>query len=295
IIFPEPTLNVAIEPKSKGDEDKLGSALARLAEEDPTIKVEKNLETRELILKGIGEMHLEIMQEKLLRKFGVAVIVRVPRVPYRETIRKQVKVEGKHKKQSGGHGQYGHVWITMEPLNNGDFEFSEHVFGGSVPKQYFPAVEKGIREAMAEGILAGYPVTDIKITLNDGSYHSVDSSEMAFKLAAILAFRKGAELANPTLLEPVVNVMVNVPEVYMGDVIGDLNGKRGKVLGMEAEGKYQVITAHVPQAEMMRYAIDLRSLTHGKGFFKMNFLQYEEVPARLSDTLLNQLKAVQGH
>ena len=295
IVFPDPALNVAIEPKSKGDEDKLGSALARLAEEDPTIKVEKNIETRELILKGIGEMHLDILQEKLLRKFGVAVIVRVPRVPYRETIRKQVKVEGKHKKQSGGHGQYGHVWITMEPLDNGDFEFTEHVFGGSVPKQYFPAVEKGIREAMAEGILAGYPVTDIKITLNDGSYHSVDSSEMAFKLAAILAFRKGAELANPTLLEPVVSVMVNVPEVYMGDVIGDLNGKRGKVLGMEAEGKFQVITAHVPQAEMMRYAIDLRSLTHGRGFFKMDFLQYEEVPARLSDTLVSQLKSVQRH
>lgn len=293
IVFPDPTLNVAIEPKSKGDEDKLGSALARLAEEDPTIKVEKNIETRELILKGIGEMHLEILQEKLLRKFGVAVIVRVPRVPYRETIRKQVKVEGKHKKQSGGHGQYGHVWITMEPSDKGDLEFTEHVFGGSVPKQYFPAVEKGIREAMAEGILAGYPVTDIKITLNDGSYHSVDSSEMAFKLAAILAFRKGAELAKPTLLEPVVNVVVNVPEVYMGDVIGDLNGKRGKVLGMEAEGKYQVINAHVPQAEMMRYAIDLRSLTHGKGFFKMDFLQYEEVPARLSESLVSQLKSVQ--
>ena len=291
IVFPEPTLSVAVEPKSKGDEDKLGSALVRLAEEDPTIKVEKNLETRELILKGIGEMQLDILQEKLQRKFGVGVAVHVPTVPYRETIRKQVKVEGKHKKQSGGHGQYGHVWITMEPSESGDFEFAEQVFGGAVPKNYFPAVEKGIREAMAEGILAGYPVTNVKVTLYDGSYHSVDSSEMAFKLAAILAFRKGAELANPTLLEPVVKVTVKVPEAYMGDVIGDLNGKRGKVLGMEAEGKYQVITAHVPQAEMMRYAIDLKSLTQGRGTFKMEFLQYEEVPARLTETLVSQLKA----
>lgn len=291
IVFPDPSLSVAVEPKSKGDEDKLGSALARLAEEDPTIKVEKNLETRELILKGIGETHLEILQEKLLRKFGVAVNTRVPKVPYRETIRKQVKVEGKHKKQSGGHGQYGHVWITMEPTDQGAFEFAEQVFGGAVPKNYFPAVEKGIREAMSDGILAGYPVTNIKVTLNDGSYHSVDSSEMAFKLAAILAFRKGAELANPTLLEPVVNVTVKVPETYMGDVIGDLNGKRGRVLGMEAEGKYQIISAHVPQAEMMRYAIDLKSITQGKGSFKMDFLQYDEVPSRLSDALVSELRA----
>ncbi|HWQ72559.1 MAG TPA: elongation factor G [Desulfitobacteriaceae bacterium] len=291
IVFPDPSLSVAIEPKSKGDEDKLGSALARLAEEDPTIKVEKNLETRELILKGIGETHLEILQEKLQRKFGVAVNTRVPRVPYRETIRKEIKVEGKHKKQSGGHGQYGHVWITMEPTDQGEFEFAEHVFGGAVPKNYFPAVEKGVREAMSEGILAGYPVTNIKVTLYDGSYHSVDSSEMAFKLAAILAFRKGAELANPTLLEPIVEVTVKVPEIYMGDVIGDLNGKRGRVLGMEAEGKYQVISAHVPQAEMMRYAIDLKSITQGKGSFKMNFLQYDEVPARLSESLVSELKA----
>jgi elongation factor G len=291
IVFPDPSLSVAVEPKSKGDEDKLGSALVRLSEEDPTIKIEKNLETRELILNGIGETQLDILQEKLQRKFGVGVVMRVPTVPYRETIRKQVKVEGKHKKQSGGHGQYGHVWITMEPTESGEFEFAEQVFGGAVPKNYFPAVEKGVKEAMAEGILAGYPVTNVKVTLCDGSYHSVDSSEMAFKLAAILAFRKGAEQANPALLEPVVLVTVKVPEAYMGDVIGDLNSKRGKVLGMEAEGKYQIITAHVPQAEMMRYAIDLKSLTQGKGSFKMEFLQYEEVPARLTESLVSQLKA----
>ncbi|MHB1651269.1 MAG: elongation factor G [Desulfitobacteriaceae bacterium] len=294
IEFPGPNLSVAIEPKSKGDEDKLSSALNRLTEEDPTIKVGKNIETKELILTGLGEMHLEILQEKLFRKFGVAVNARVPRVPYRETIKKTVQVEGKHKKQSGGHGQYGHVWIRMEPLENGDFEFTEEIFGGSVPRQYFPAVEKGIREAMADGVLAGYPVTGFRVCLYDGSYHNVDSSEMAFKLAAILAFKKGTEVAKPVLLEPIVDVEVRVPEVFMGDVIGDLNSKRGRVLGMEADGKKQVIHAHVPQAEMMRYAIDLKSLTQGKGKFRMSFLQYEEVPAKISESVVTQLKAAQG-
>ena len=295
IEFPVPSLSVAIEPKTKGDEDKLGSSLARLVEEDPTIRISKNTETRELLLTGLGEMQLEILQEKLMRKFGVAVVIKVPRVPYRETIRKAVKVEGRHKKQTGGHGQYGHVWINLEPLEGKDFEFDEAIFGGSVPKQYIPAVEKGIREAMVEGTLVGYPVTDIKVTLCDGSYHAVDSSEMAFKLAAIIAFRKGIELAKPTLLEPVVEVEVRVPEVYMGDVIGDLNGKRGKLLGMEAGEKFQVIRAHVPQAEMMRYAIDLRSLTHGRGTFTMNFFQYEEVPVKISEHLVSQLKSVHSH
>lgn len=293
IDFPEPRLPVAIEPKSKGDEDKLGNALARLVEEDLTIRVEKNTETKELILYGMGEMHLEILMEKLQRKFGVGVNMRVPKVPYRETIRKPVKVEGKHKKQSGGHGQYGHVWLSLEPLMEGDFEFAEEIFGGAVPKQYFPAVEKGIREAMAEGVLAGYPVTGFKATLYDGSYHSVDSSEMAFKLASMIAFRKGAEMAKPTLLEPMVEVEIRVPEAFMGDVIGDLNGKRGRVLGMEAEGKFQVIRAHVPQSEMMRYAIDLKSMTQGRGSFNMRFLKYEEVPAKISENIISQLKAAQ--
>jgi len=291
IDFPVPSLSVAIEAKTKGDEDKLGSSLARLVEEDPTIRISKNTETRELLLTGLGEMQLEILQEKLSRKFGVAVAIKVPRVPYRETIRKAVKVEGKHKKQTGGHGQYGHVWINLEPSEGKDFEFGEAIFGGSVPKQYIPAVEKGIREAMTEGTMVGYPVTDIKVTLCDGSYHAVDSSEMAFKLAAIIAFRKGIELAKPTLLEPVVEVEVRVPEAYMGDVIGDLNGKRGKLLGMDAGEKYQVIRAHVPQAEMMRYAIDLRSLTQGRGTFTMKFIHYEEVPGKISENLVSQLKS----
>ncbi|SHH87393.1 elongation factor G [Desulfosporosinus lacus] len=290
IDFPIPALSVAIQAKTKGDEDKLSSALTRLLEEDPTIRISKNTETKELILTGLGEMQLEILQEKLTRKFGVDVTLKVPRVPYRETIRKAVKVEGKHKKQTGGHGQYGHVWINIEPSEGSDFEFAESIFGGSVPKQYIPAVEKGIREAMSEGTMVGYPVTDIKVTLCDGSYHAVDSSEMAFKLAAIMAFRKGVELAKPTLLEPVVEIEVRVPEVFMGDVIADLNGKRGKVLGMDASGKNPSIRAHVPQAEMMRYAIDLRSLTQGKGSFTMDFLRYEEVPSKISETLVSQLK-----
>ncbi len=295
IDFPIPTLSVAIGPKTKGDEDKLGSAVARLLEEDPTLKISKNTETRELILTGLGEMQLEILQEKLTRKFGVEVSIKVPRVPYRETIRKAVKVEGKHKKQTGGHGQYGHVWINIEPSEECDFEFAEAIFGGSVPKQYIPAVEKGIREAMVEGTMVGYPVTDIKVTLCDGSYHAVDSSEMAFKLAAMVAFRKGVELAKPTLLEPVVEIEVRVPDTFMGDVIADLNGKRGKVLGMDASEGYPTIRAHVPQAEMMRYAIDLRSLTQGRGSFTMKFLRYEEVPSKISETLVSQLKTVHSH
>lgn len=294
IDFPESRLAITIEPKSKGDEDKLGNALTRLGEEDLTMRTEKNSETKELLLFGMGEMHLEILMEKLHRKFGVTVKTRVPKVAYRETIRKPVKVEGKHKKQSGGHGQYGHVWLTLEPITEGEFVFAEEVFGGSVPKQYFPAVEKGIREAMIEGSLAGFPVTGLKAILNDGSYHSVDSSEMAFKLAASIAFKKGTELAHPVLLEPIVEVEVCVPEVFMGDVIGDLNSKRGRVLGMEAEGKYQKIRANVPQSEMMRYAIDLKSLTQGRGSFNMEFLKYEEVPPKISETIISQLKTVSG-
>lgn len=294
IKFPLPCLPVSIKPKSKGDEDKLGTALNRLMDEDPTISVQKNTETKQTILSGRGETQLDIVSEKLLRKFGVAVEMDVPRVPYRETIKKTVKVEGKHKKQSGGHGQYGHVWIKIEPNPGKDFEFKEEIFGGSVPRNYFPAVEKGLREAMNEGFLAGYPMTNVKFTLYDGSYHSVDSSEMAFKLAAILAFRKGAEQAGAVLLEPVAEVEVRVPEAFMGDVIGDLNTKRGKVLGMEPDGKEQVIKAHLPQAELMRYAIDLRSITQGRGTFTFRFYNYEEVPSRLTDALVAKLKSYQA-
>lgn len=290
IEFPEPTLNVAIEPKSKGDEDKLSGAIQRLKEEDPTLIVEKNVETKQTILKTMGDAHVDILIEKLTRKFGVDVITKDMKIPYRETIRATVETEGKHKKQSGGHGQYGHVWIKFEPNDEGNFTFEENVFGGSVPRQYFPAVEKGLQEAMEEGVLAGYPVTNIKATLYDGSYHSVDSSEMAFKMAARLAFKKGMETAKPVLLEPIANVEIEVPDTYMGDIIGDMNSKRGRVLGMEPAGKKQVIKAQVPMGEMARYTIDLKSMTQGRGKFRMEFAHYEEVPAQNAEKIIEKAK-----
>lgn len=290
IEFPVPTLSMAIEPKSKGDEDKLSGAMQRLLEEDPTISVEKNTETKQTILKTMGDAHVDILIEKLSRKFGVDVVSREMRIPYRETIRAAVEAEGKHKKQTGGHGQYGHVWIKFEPTEDGQFVFEENVFGGSVPRNFFPAVEKGLVEAMEEGVLAGYPVTNLKATLYDGSYHSVDSSEMAFKMAARLAFRKGLEAAKPVLLEPVVNVQIEVPEAYMGDIIGDLNSKRGRVLGMEPVGNKQMIKAQVPQAEMARYAIDLKSMTQGRGKFRMEFSHYEEVPQQIADKIIEKAR-----
>ncbi|MGI5912916.1 MAG: elongation factor G [Syntrophomonadaceae bacterium] len=289
IQFPQPTLNIAIEPKSKGDEDKLSSAIQRLLEEDPTIIVEKNIETKQTIMKTMGDTHTDIIIDKLSRKFGVEVISKEMRIPYRETIRATVQAEGKHKKQSGGHGQYGHVWIKFEPCEE-NFVFEENVFGGSVPRNYFPAVEKGLLEAMEEGVLAGYPVTNVKATLYDGSYHSVDSSEMAFKMAARLAFRKGIETAKPVLLEPIMDVLIEVPDAYMGDIIGDLNSKRGRVMGMEPIDKKQMIKAQVPLAEMARYTIDLKSMTQGRGKFKMEFSHYDEVPAHLADKIIEKAK-----
>ncbi len=290
IEFPVPTLTVAIAPKSKNDEDKLSDALNKLLEEDPTLRVEKNTEIKQTLLTGMGELHLQITVEKLKRKYGVDVIMNDPKVPYRETIRTKVEVEGKHKKQTGGRGQYGHVWLRLEPCEE-DFIFTEEIFGGSVPKQYFPAVEKGIREAMAEGVLAGYPVTGVKATLYDGSYHTVDSSELAFKIAASMAFKKGALQAKPVLLEPIMNVEVVVPENFMGDIISDFNTKRGRVLGTESRGKQSVIRALVPLAEMYRYAIDLKSMTQGRGYFSMEFSSYEEVPAKLAEDIIKKAKA----
>ena len=290
IEFPKPTLNMAIEPKSKGDEDKLSGALQRLKEEDPTIEIEKNTETKQTLLKSMGDTHVDIIIEKLKSKFGVDVISKDMKIPYRETIRATVEAEGKHKKQSGGHGQYGHVKIRFEPLDEGDVEFGEQVFGGAVPRQYFPAVEKGLQEALDEGVLAGYPVSNIKATLFDGSYHSVDSSEMAFKMAARLSFRKGMEMAKPVLLEPVMNVEIVVPETSMGDIIGDLNSKRGRVQGMEPVGKKQLIKAQVPLAEMARYTIDLKSMTQGRGKFTMEYSHYEEVPAQNADKIIEKAR-----
>ncbi|MCL6638350.1 MAG: elongation factor G [Firmicutes bacterium] len=290
IDLPVPTLTVAIAPKSKNDEDKLGDSVAKLLEEDPTLRVEKNTETKQTLLTGMGELHLNIMLEKLKRRYGVDVVMQDPKVPYRETIRTKVEVEGKHKKQSGGRGQYGHVWIRFEPTEE-EFVFAEEIFGGSVPRQYFPAVEKGLREAMAEGVLAGYPTTGLKATLYDGSYHTVDSSELAFKIAASLAFKKGVMQAKPVLLEPIMNVEVTVPNQFMGDIISDFNTKRGRVLGTEQAGNRTIIKAQVPLAEMYRYAIDLKSMTQGRGSFTMEFSNYEEVPGRLAEDIIKKAKA----
>ncbi|HOE56506.1 MAG TPA: elongation factor G [Bacillota bacterium] len=291
--FPEPSISMAIEPKSKGDEDKIGSGLQRLVEEDPTLKVEKNTETKQTLISGIGEQHLEVVTKKLQNKFGVEVVLKDPKIPYRETIRKSAKAEGKHKKQSGGHGQYGHVWVEFEPISDGsaDFEFVDKIVGGVVPRQYIPAVEKGLRECVEEGVLAGFPVVNIKCTLYDGSFHPVDSAEMPFKIAASLAYKKGVADASPVLLEPIYQIEVLVPDEYMGDIIGDLNKKRGRILGMEPSGKLQKVSAEAPLAEMFKYATDLRSMTQARGSFSMSFVRYEEVPAQTAQKIIEAVNA----
>ena len=291
IDFPEPSISLAVEPKAKGDEEKISSGLHRLQDEDPTFKVRVNTETHQTLISGVGEQHLDVIVSKLKAKFGVGVNLIEPKVPYRETIKKKVKVEGKHKKQSGGHGQYGHVWIEFEAGQNEDLTFEEKIFGGSVPKQYHPAVEKGLREAIVRGILAGYPVVNLKATLVDGSYHDVDSSEMAFKIAARLAYKKGLPLATPVLLEPIARVETYVPDSYMGDIIGDLNKRRGRILGMNPQDDgIQQVVAEVPQAEMAKYATDLRSMTQGRGTFKLWFERYEEAPAMVANKVIEEAK-----
>lgn len=277
--FPAPALSMAVIPKSKGDEDKISSGLSKLLDEDPTFKVSRDLENAETIISGVGETHLEVIASKLKSKFGAEVSLELPKVQYRETIKKHSDVQGKHKKQSGGHGQYGDVWIKFEARKDGDeMQFVDQVVGGAVPRQYIPAVEKGLKDCIHRGVLAGYPVIRLKATLHDGSYHAVDSSEMAFKMAATLAFKKGLLAAEPVLLEPILHVEVLVPEEYMGDVIGDLNKKRGKVLGMELDGEHEKILAEVPQCGMFRYATDLRSISQARGSFEMRFERYDEVP-----------------
>ncbi|MDD3315853.1 MAG: elongation factor G [Syntrophaceticus sp.] len=288
--FPKPMLSIAIEPKSKGDEDKLGGAISKLTEADPTLIIEKSAETKETILTGTGETHLDIVLERLHQKYGVDVTSKTPSIPYRETIKGTVQQEGKYKKQTGGRGQFGHIWLTLEPNNEDDeFVFEEKIFGGSVPRQYFPAVEKGLREAITEGILAGCPVIGLKATLYDGSYHPVDSSEMAFKIAASMAFKKGMEKADPVLLEPIMNMEILVPEQFMGDIMGDLNGKRGKIMGMEPrENGMQLIKAQAPLAEVQDYPIALKSITQGRGSFNMEFSSYEEAPARFAEEIIKK-------
>ncbi len=291
IQFPKPKLSLAVEPKAKGDEDKIGTGLARLTEEDPTFEVYKDKITHEIIASGIGDLHIEIITSKLHKKFGVDVTLKTPKISYKETIKGTVKAEGKHKKQSGGRGQYGHVWLEMSPLPAGSgFEFVDKIFGGSVPRNYIPAVEKGLHESLEKGVLAGYPVIDIRVTLYDGSYHPVDSSEMAFKIAASLGFKKGFMEAKPILLEPVMRMEVVVPEEDMGDIIGDLNKKRGKILGMERDGRSQVVKALAPQSELAKYAIDLRSMTQGRGEFSMEFDHYDEVPPHQAEAIIAEAK-----
>jgi len=292
IDFPEPTLTVAIVPRTKADEDKLGNAINRMLEEDPTLRYEKNAETKQTLITGVGEAHLNIIISRLSSKFGVEVDSVETKVPYRESIRGSAQnVEGKHKKQSGGHGQYGHVKIDIAYDPENEFFFEEKIFGGSVPKQYIPAVEKGMRESMAEGVLAGFPASNIHITLIDGSYHEVDSSEMAFKIAANLAFKKACEQAKPILLEPVMDVDILVPDQFMGDIMGDMNTKRGRIMGMEKQGSRQLIHAQAPLAEMYRYSIDLKSITQGRGKFTMKFARYEEVPANIAEKVIAAAKA----
>ncbi|RDY22748.1 elongation factor G [Romboutsia maritimum] len=286
IELPKPQIYYAVAPKNKGDEEKIGAALNKIVEEDPTISWYRNKETKQALIGGQGELHINTVKNRMKDKFGVDVDLEDLKVAYRETIKGFADVQGKHKKQSGGHGQYGDVKIKFERSNN-DFEFNEKIFGGSVPKQYIPAVEKGLKDSMIKGSLAGFPVTNIKATLYDGSYHDVDSSEMAFKMAANIAFKKGMEQAEPILLEPVMKLKITVPEEYMGDVMGDINKRRGKILGMEPDDKgKQVIYAQAPQAETFKYAIDLRSMTQGRGYFEMELECYEEVPQQIAKKII---------
>ncbi len=286
--FPKANYSKAVVSKGKGDEEKIAQGIARMIEEDPTLKFKVDPETKQMVISGFGDLQLDVVVSKLASKFGVNVELTDVKVPYREAIRKKVKVEGKHKKQSGGHGQYGHVWIEFEPLFEGEFEFSESVFGGAVPKNYFPAVEKGLRESIKKGVLAGYPVTGLKATLLDGSYHPVDSSEMAFKTAASIAFKEGMKAANPVLLEPVGTLTVRVSDALMGDIIGDINKRRGQILSMDAAETrgYKLVTATVPMSEMNSYAMDLRSMTHARASFEFEFLAYREAPANITQKVI---------
>lgn len=287
--FPEPVIHVAIEPKTKADQEKMSVSLQRLSEEDPTFRTYTDPETGQTIIAGMGELHLEIIVDRLLREFKVQANVGKPQVAYKETIRKAVKAEGKYIRQTGGRGQYGHVWLEIEPLEPGKgYEFVNKIVGGVIPKEYIPAVDAGVREAMQNGVLAGYPVVDVKVTLFDGSYHEVDSSEMAFKIAGSVAFKEAMKKADPVLLEPIMKVEVVVPEEYMGDVIGDLNSRRGHIEGVEARSNVQVIRSYVPLAEMFGYATDLRSKTQGRGTYTMQFSHYAEVPKNIAENIINK-------
>ncbi len=286
--FPEPVISVAVEPKTKSDQEKMGFALQRLAQEDPSFRVHTDEESGQTIISGMGELHLEIIVDRMKREFKVEANVGAPQVAYRETIRKSVEQEGKYIRQTGGRGQYGHVWLRIEPLESGGYEFVNGIVGGVVPKEYIPAVDKGVQEQLQNGILAGYPVVDVKVTLFDGSYHDVDSSEMAFKIAGSMCFKEGCRKANPVLLEPIMSVEVETPEDYMGDVVGDLNRRRGVVLGMDDNAGVKVLKAEVPLAEMFGYSTTLRSLSQGRATYSMEFRKYQEAPANIADAVIKK-------
>ena len=291
MVFPDPVISVAVEPSTKNDQEKMGVALQKLAEEDPTFRVRTDQETGQTIISGMGELHLQIIVDRMLREFKVDCKVGEPQVAYRETIRKSVEAEGKFVRQSGGHGQYGHCWLKLEPQEPGEgFSFENKVVGGAIPKEFIKPIEDGVKQAMEAGVVAGYPMVDIKATVFDGSFHEVDSSEAAFKVAGSMAFRNGAEKANPVLLEPYVKVEVTVPEEYMGDVIGDLNSRRGRIDGMEARNGSQVITGFVPLSEMFGYSTDLRSKTQGRGTYSMEVAYYDEVPKNIADKIVAKNK-----
>lgn len=286
--FPEPSITFAIEPKTRADEDRISQAVHRITEEDPTARIERDPETNELIIAGNGQLHVEIITDRLKKRYNVNVDLKPPKIPYKETIKGKSDVQGKYKKQTGGRGQYGDVMIKMEPLPKGkDFEFEDKIFGGSIPKNYIPSIEKGILEARKKGIVAGYQVVDFKVILYDGSYHDVDSSDIAFKIAASMAFKKGMKQAKPTILEPIMNVEIYTPEAYMGDIMGNLNGRRGKVQGMEPKGSLRIIKAVVPMAEMLDFEPSLTSITGGRGSFLLEFSHYEEVPGQLQQKVID--------
>ncbi len=290
--LPEPAISFAIEPKSRGDEDKLSTAIHRMLEEDRLLRFSRDPQTKEFLISGSGQQHVEVAVSKLKRRFNIEVALKAPKVPYRETIRAKAEAQGKHKKQTGGHGQYGDCWIRMEPLPRGaGFEFVNDIFGGAIPKNFIPAVEKGIVEAAEKGFLAGYPVVDFRVILFDGSYHEVDSSEIAFKLAGSKAFKKAMEQAKPCLLEPIMNVEITVPEQYAGDIMGNLNGRRGRVQGMEPKSGSTIIKAQVPLAEMLTYASDLTSMTQGRGTYTMEYSHYDIVPQPIAEKIVAAAKA----
>jgi elongation factor G len=292
ITFPEAAISFAIQPKTRGDEDKISNALARIAEEDPTVHYHFDPETKQLLVSGVGSLHVEMVVERMKRKYNVDVNLLPPRIPYKETIKGRAEAQGKYKKQTGGRGQYGDVWLRLEPLTRGGgFEFVDDIFGGAVPRNYIPSAEKGVREAMKKGILAGYPIVDVKVTLYDGSYHEVDSSDMAFQIAASMGLQKGFMEAHPIMLEPIMTVEVTCPSDHAGDVIGDLNSRRGRIAGMEPAGETATVRAQVPMAEMLTYEPSLRSMTGGRGGYSMEFSHYEEVPAFMADKVIKEVKA----